>query len=88
MKNTIEKQADVKNGVRIFEYTPGFCHAKMSVVDDLMATCGTINLEGASVKREENSGFYGKLSNAGDPDQKSEGNTGESSPSPEEDSAS
>lgn len=34
-----------RNGVRIFEYTPGFCHAKMSVVDDLMATCGTINLD-------------------------------------------
>ena len=34
-----------KNGVRIFEYTPGFCHAKMSITDDLMATCGTINLD-------------------------------------------
>ena len=44
----------------------------------------TINLEGASVKREESSGLYGKLSNAGDPDQKSEETTGESSPSPEE----
>ena len=35
----------VRNGVRIFEFTPGFCHAKMSIVDDLMATCGTINLD-------------------------------------------
>ena len=34
-----------RNGVRIFEFTPGFCHAKMSIVDDLMATCGTINLD-------------------------------------------
>jgi cardiolipin synthase len=33
------------NGVRIFEYTPGFCHAKMSVSDDTVATCGTINLD-------------------------------------------
>ena len=33
-----------RNGVRIFEFTPGFCHAKMSIADDLMATCGTINL--------------------------------------------
>ena len=32
-------------GVRIFEYTPGFCHAKMSVSDDIVATCGTINLD-------------------------------------------
>ena len=34
-----------RNGVRIFEFTPGFCHAKMSITDDLMATCGTINLD-------------------------------------------
>ncbi len=35
----------VRNGVRIFEWTPGFCHAKMSVSDDCMATCGTINMD-------------------------------------------
>ena len=35
----------VRNGVRIYEWTPGFCHAKMSVADDCMATCGTINLD-------------------------------------------
>ena len=35
----------VRNGVRIFEYTPGFCHAKMSIADDRIATCGTINLD-------------------------------------------
>ena len=35
----------VQNGVRIFEYTPGFCHCKMSVSDDRVATCGTINLD-------------------------------------------
>jgi len=34
-----------RNGVRIFEYTPGFCHGKMCVSDDDMATCGTINLD-------------------------------------------
>ena len=34
-----------RNGVRVFEFTPGFCHAKMSIADDLMATCGTINLD-------------------------------------------
>ena len=31
----------VKHGVRVYEWTPGFCHAKMSVADDCMATCGT-----------------------------------------------
>ena len=34
-----------RNGVRIYEYTPGFCHAKMCVSDDAVATVGTINLD-------------------------------------------
>ncbi len=32
-------------GVRIFEYTPGFIHAKNMVSDDLFGTVGTINLD-------------------------------------------
>ncbi len=32
-------------GVRIFEYTPGFIHAKTVVSDDLYAVVGTINLD-------------------------------------------
>jgi len=32
-------------GVRIFEYTPGFIHAKNFVADDLYATVGTVNLD-------------------------------------------
>lgn len=35
----------VLSGVKIFEYTPGFCHAKQCVSDDIVATCGTINLD-------------------------------------------
>lgn len=35
----------VRNGVRVFEYTPGFCHAKQCVSDDKLCTCGTINLD-------------------------------------------
>lgn len=35
----------VKNGVRIYEWKPGFCHCKMCVSDDIVATCGTINLD-------------------------------------------
>ena len=35
----------VKKGVRIFEYTPGFLHAKQCVSDDVTATVGTINLD-------------------------------------------
>ena len=34
-----------RNGVKIYEYTPGFCHAKMCVSDDVIATVGTINLD-------------------------------------------
>jgi len=35
----------LKAGVRIFEYTPGFVHAKMFVSDDEKAVVGTINLD-------------------------------------------
>ncbi len=35
----------VRKGVRIYEFTPGFCHAKCCVSDDRIATCGTINLD-------------------------------------------
>lgn len=34
-----------KSGVRIFEYTPGFIHAKQCVADDREAVVGTINLD-------------------------------------------
>ncbi len=32
-------------GVRIYEYTPGFIHSKLFVVDDFYATVGTVNLD-------------------------------------------
>ncbi len=32
-------------GVRIFEYTPGFVHAKASLVDDCIGSIGTVNLD-------------------------------------------
>lgn len=35
----------LRGGVRIFEYRPGFSHAKMCVVDGKVATLGTINLD-------------------------------------------
>lgn len=34
-----------RGGVRIFEYTPGFMHAKQMLVDDETAAVGTINLD-------------------------------------------
>ena len=35
----------VQSGVRIYEYTPGFVHAKVFVSDDAKAVVGTINLD-------------------------------------------
>ena len=35
----------IDNGVKIYEYTPGFCHAKMCLCDNEMAVVGTINLD-------------------------------------------
>ena len=34
-----------RNGVRIYEYTPGFIHAKQCVCDGESATVGTINMD-------------------------------------------
>ena len=48
----------VKHGVRIYELTPGFCHAKMSVADDKMATCGTINLDYRSLYHHFENGCF------------------------------
>ena len=35
----------IEAGVEIYEYTPGFTHAKMFISDDEKATVGTINLD-------------------------------------------
>lgn len=35
----------IQDGVKIYEYTPGFIHAKNFVCDDQFAVCGTINLD-------------------------------------------
>ena len=48
----------VDSGVRIFEWTPGFCHAKMSIADGKMATCGTINLDFRSLYHHFENGCF------------------------------
>ena len=48
----------VQNGVRIYEWTPGFCHCKMSVADDKMSTCGTINLDYRSLYHHFENGCW------------------------------
>mgnify|MGYP002902925969 CR=1 FL=1 len=35
----------IRGGVKIYEYTPGFIHAKNFVVDGRYATVGTVNLD-------------------------------------------
>lgn len=35
----------LESGVKVYEYTPGFIHAKQFICDDKFATCGTINLD-------------------------------------------
>ena len=45
-------------GVKIFEYTPGFVHAKVFVSDDLCATVGTINLDYRSLYLHFENGTY------------------------------
>ena len=35
----------IRHGVRIYEYTPGFLHAKTFICDDQYATVGTVNLD-------------------------------------------
>ena len=35
----------LRQGVRIFEYTPGFCHGKLCVRDGKTAVVGTSNLD-------------------------------------------
>lgn len=35
----------ISNGIEIYEYTPGFVHAKLFVSDDIKAVVGTINLD-------------------------------------------
>ena len=48
----------LKNGVRIYEYTPGFIHAKNFVSDDIIATVGSINLDFRSLYLHFECGVY------------------------------
>ena len=50
-----------RQGVRIFEYTPGFCHAKQCICDGKIASVGTSNLDYRSLYHhfENNVLIYG-----------------------------
>ena len=45
-------------GVRIYEYTPGFLHAKVFVSDGLRGTVGTVNLDYRSLYHHFECGAY------------------------------
>jgi cardiolipin synthase len=48
----------ILGGVKIYEYTPGFVHAKSFVCDDEVATVGTINLDYRSLYLHFECGVY------------------------------
>ncbi len=48
----------VDAGVRIFEYTPGFLHAKVYLADDTTAMVGTINLDYRSLVHHFENGVW------------------------------
>ncbi len=48
----------VREGVKVYKYTPGFVHAKVFVSDDKIATVGTINLDYRSLYLHFECGMY------------------------------
>ena len=45
-------------GINVYEYTPGFTHAKVFVSDNISATVGTINLDYRSFYHHFECGVY------------------------------
>ncbi len=48
----------LRHNIRIFEYTPGFLHAKMLVADGKSAICGSVNLDFRSLWQHYEDGVY------------------------------
>lgn len=48
----------IEAGVEIYEYTPGFIHEKIFIVDDIYATVGTINLDYRSLYLHLENGIF------------------------------
>ena len=48
----------IEAGVKIYEYTPGFIHAKSFVSDDIRGTVGTVNLDYRSLSHHFECGTY------------------------------
>lgn len=37
-------------GIKVYQYKPGFCHAKVFIIDDMIASCGSYNLDNRSAR--------------------------------------
>lgn len=48
----------IKDGVKIYEYEPGFIHSKIFICDDEISTIGTINLDYRSLYHHFECGVY------------------------------
>ena len=48
----------IEAGVKIYEFEPGFIHAKNFIVDDLYAVCGTINVDYRSLVHHFECGIW------------------------------
>lgn len=48
----------INAGVKIYEYTPGFIHAKQFICDDRYAVCGTVNLDYRSLMHHFECGVW------------------------------
>lgn len=48
----------IRSGVKIYEYTPGFMHAKVFLSDNIKAVVGTINLDYRSLYHHFECGLY------------------------------
>ncbi|MBQ6334508.1 MAG: cardiolipin synthase [Erysipelotrichaceae bacterium] len=48
----------IKGGVKVYEYDPGFVHAKVFEADDMVATVGTVNLDYRSLYLHFENGTY------------------------------
>lgn len=48
----------IRDGVKIYEYTPGFMHSKVFLSDDRIGTVGTINLDYRSLYLHFENGTY------------------------------
>ena len=48
----------LKEHVRVYEYTPGFVHAKNAISDDEVMTCGTVNMDYRSMYHNFENGVW------------------------------